>query len=100
MTGCCSACAATTFALMYSNWASRSGCFEPSSALRLDWRENPSLTNSVRTVSALIGCPISVSGCGELLHAFRHPDHGPHGIAERRKLDQALERGDEPRVVL
>jgi len=61
MTGCCWACAAMTFALIYSNWALRSGCFEPSSALRLDWRENPSFTNSVRTVSALIGCPISVS---------------------------------------
>ena len=28
--------------------------------MRLDWRENPSFTNSVRTVSALTGCPISV----------------------------------------
>jgi putative DNA primase/helicase len=28
----------------FSNWAFRSGCFEPSSALRLDWRENPSFT--------------------------------------------------------
>jgi hypothetical protein len=26
----------------------------------LDCRENPSFTNSLRTVSALIGCPISV----------------------------------------
>src|SRR5712692_6777968 len=61
MTGCCRACAAMTFELIYSNWAFRSGCFEPSFALRLDWRENPSFTNSLRTVSALIGCPISVS---------------------------------------
>ena len=38
----------------------RSGCLAPSSALRLDWRENPSFTSSLRTVSALIGCPISV----------------------------------------
>ena len=37
------------------------GMLRASSALRLDWRENPSLTNSVRTVSALIGCPIAVS---------------------------------------
>ena len=59
-TGWCRACAAMTFALICSNWAFRSGCFEPSSALRLDWRENPSFTNSLRTVSALIGCPISV----------------------------------------
>src|SRR5271166_7180264 len=60
MTGCCCTCAAMTFALICSNWAFRSGCFEPSSALRLDCRENPSFTNSLRTVSALIGCPISV----------------------------------------
>src|SRR5271157_6091007 len=31
-----------------------------SEALRLDWRENPSFPSSLRTVSALIGCPISV----------------------------------------
>ena len=39
-------------------------------------------------------------GCGQLLHAFRYPDQGPHGIAKRRGLDQALERRDEPRIVL
>src|SRR5205807_3469600 len=33
-------------------------------------------------------------------HAFRNPDQRPHGIAQRRRLDQALERGDEPRIVL
>ena len=60
MTGCCCTCAVMTFALICSNWAFRSGWFVPSSALRLDWRENPSFTNSLRTVSALIGCPISV----------------------------------------
>src|SRR5271167_4709531 len=42
---------------MWSNCASRSGCFEPSSALRLYWREKPSFTSSLRTVSAPIGCP-------------------------------------------
>ena len=35
---------------------------------------------------------------GELRHAFRHPDQGPHGIAQCRRFDQPLERGDEPRV--
>ena len=35
----------------------------------------------------------------ELLHAFRHPDQGPHGIAQRRGLDEALECGDEPRII-
>src|SRR5215470_5975582 len=38
--------------------------------------------------------------CSELLHAFRHPDQGSHGIAQRRWLDQALERWDELRVIL
>src|SRR5947207_13705444 len=55
MTGCPAACTATTLALMCANWALRSGCFEPSSALRLNWREKPSFTKSLRTVSALIG---------------------------------------------
>ncbi len=41
--------------------AVRSGCLEPSSALRFDCREKPSLTSSLRTVSALIGWPMSVS---------------------------------------
>jgi hypothetical protein len=35
MMGCCCACAAMTFELICSNWAFRSGCFEPSSALPL-----------------------------------------------------------------
>src|SRR6516164_4542 len=39
-------------------------------------------------------------GCGKLLDTFRHPDQGPHGISQRRGLDQALERGNEPRIVL
>ena len=37
-------------------------------------------------------------GGGELVHAFRHPDQGPHRIAERRGFDQALERRHEPRI--
>src|SRR5271166_2108234 len=45
---------------MCSNCASRSGWFEPSCDLRLNWREKPSLTSSLHTVSALIGCPIAV----------------------------------------
>src|SRR2546423_1896822 len=66
MTGCRSDCAATTLALMYANCWSRSGCFEPSSALRLDWREKPSFTNSLRTVSALMGWPIAVNAAASL----------------------------------
>jgi len=38
MTGCPAACAAMAFALMCSNCALRSGCFEPSSAFRFDCR--------------------------------------------------------------
>ena len=37
-------------------------------------------------------------GGGEFVHAFRHPDQGPHRIAERRGFDQALERRHEPRI--
>ena len=36
----------------------------------------------------------------KLLHAFRYPDQRPHGIAKRRRIDQALERGHEPWVIL
>jgi hypothetical protein len=39
-------------------------------------------------------------GGGELLHALRYPDQGPHGIAQRRGLDQQLERRDKPRIIL
>src|SRR5271169_935771 len=77
MTGWSAACAATTFALMCSNCASRSGCFEPSSALRLYWREKPSFTSSLPTVSAPIGCPMAVR------------------IAERGRFEEALQCGHE-----
>src|SRR5579883_2847607 len=84
MTGCCWACAATTLALIYSNWALRLGCLEPSSALRLNWRENPSLTNFVRTVSALIGCPIAVRVAASFsMHDFEDKKLGkvvPYGV--------------------
>ena len=39
-------------------------------------------------------------GRRELLHAFRHPDQGPHRITQRRRLDQPFERANEPRIVL
>src|SRR5215510_1913975 len=58
------------FALMCSNCALRSGCRAPSSALRLCWREKPSFTSSLRTVSALIGCPIAVSASASLSMLF------------------------------
>jgi hypothetical protein len=62
----------------------------------LDSRENPSFTNSGHTVSALIGCPICVKVAASF-STFRHPEQRPHGIAQRRGLNEALERGDEPR---
>ena len=37
-------------------------------------------------------------GRRELLHALRHPDQGPHRIAQRRRRDQALKCGDKPRI--
>jgi hypothetical protein len=36
----------------------------------------------------------------QLLHAFRHPDQGKHGIAERRGFDQAFEFRDQLWIVL
>ena len=39
-------------------------------------------------------------GRRQLLQAFRHPDQRPHGIAQRRGLDQALEGRHEPRIVV
>jgi hypothetical protein len=38
-------------------------------------------------------------GRRQLLHAFRHPDQGPHGIAQHRGLHEALKCRDEPRIV-
>ena len=36
----------------------------------------------------------------KFVHALGHPDQGPHGVAQRGRLDQALEFGDEPWIVL
>src|SRR5262245_65893789 len=94
MTGCCWACAAMAFALIYSNWALRSGCFEPSSALRLDWREKPSFTNSVRTVSALIGCPICVSVAASFSMLFDTQIKGRLGLARLEGLCRNLSEGN------
>ena len=57
MTGCLAACAAIALALMCSNCALRSGCFEPSSALRFDCRLQPSVGNSLFTLLALTSWP-------------------------------------------
>jgi acetamidase/formamidase len=39
-------------------------------------------------------------GCRNLVHAFRHPQQRSHGIAQRHRLDQALECWDESQIVL
>src|SRR6516164_4020601 len=96
MTGCCWACAAMIFALMYSNWAFRSGCFEPSSALRLDWRENPSFTNSWRTLSALIGCPISVRAAASFSILFDTQIKGRMGSPNVAGSTRRLSAGTSP----
>src|SRR5271166_1489707 len=44
---------ASTFALIYSNWASRSGCLPASLVLRLEWRQYFSSSSSKR-VAALV----------------------------------------------
>src|SRR5580700_5648806 len=96
MTGCCWACAAMTFALMYSNWAFRSGCFEPSSALRFDWRENPSFTNSAHTVSALIGCPIRVRVAASFSMLFDTQINGRMGSPNVAGSTKRLSAGMSP----
>ena len=37
---------------------------------------------------------------GELVHALRHPDQRAHGIAERRRLDEALQARARGRIAL
>ena len=37
---------------------------------------------------------------GELVHALRHPEQRPHGIAQGGRLDEALELGDKLGVAL
>ena len=75
---------------------------EAKRAIMLRRRVTPWRRNSTEMASGKPGAVQvpSRQGCGKLLHALRHPDQGPHGIAQRRGLDQALERGDEPRIVL
>jgi hypothetical protein len=100
MTGCCFACAAMTFALICSNWALQSGCFEPSFALRLDWRENPSLINSVRTVSALTGCPISVTVAASFSMLFDTQINGRMGSPRVAGSTRCLSAGISPGSLL
>ena len=58
-------------------------------------------TNSLRTVSALIGCPISVRVAASFSMLFDTQIKGRmgSGVAQRRGFNQALERGDQPRIV-
>ena len=87
---------ATTFALMCSNWALRSGWCEPSSALRLNWRENRSFANSAPTVSALIGCPISVSAAASFAMLFDTHIKGRMGSPNGAGSTSRLSAGTSP----
>ena len=82
---------------MYSNSAFRSGCFEPSSALRFNWREKPSFTNSLRTVSALIGWPIAVRVAASLSMLFDTQINGrmgsPSVAGSTRRLSSGTSSG-------
>ena len=82
---------------MCSNCAFLSGCFEPSSALRLCWREKPSFTSSLRTVSALIGWPIAVSVSESLSMLFDTQIRGlmgsPRMAGSTRRLSSGTSSG-------
>src|SRR5271163_3500803 len=82
---------------MCSNCALRSGCFEPSSALRLYWREKPSFTSSLRTVSALIGCPMPVRIAANLAMLFDTHSSGrmgsPSVAGSRRRFNAGTRPG-------
>ena len=86
---------------MCSNCALRSGCFEPSSALRLNWREKPSFTSSLRTVSALIGWPIAVSVSASLSMLFDTQIRGrmgsPSVAGSTRRLSSGTSSGSVSR---
>jgi hypothetical protein len=57
--------------------------------LRFDWREKPSFTSSLRTVSALIGCPIAVSVAASLSMLFDTQIKGRMGSPSvARALDE------------
>src|SRR5215813_10378043 len=81
---------------MYSNCALRSGCLEPSSALRLCCREKPSLVNSARTVSALIGWPIAVSAAASLSMLFDTQVRGRMGSPRVTGSSKRLRAGKRP----
>src|SRR5271166_2805963 len=82
---------------MCSNCALRSRCFEPSSALRLYWREKPSFTSSLRTVSALIGCPMPVRIAANLSMLFDTHNSGrmgsPSVAGSRRRFNAGTRPG-------
>src|SRR5215831_16048539 len=79
MTGCRAAWVAITLALICSNWALRSGCREPSSALRLACRLNPRVGNSRRTLLALTLWPISCKAAASLSWLFETHNSGRMG---------------------
>jgi hypothetical protein len=66
------------------------------SPLRLNWRENPSFVNSAPTVSALIGCPISVSAAASFAMLFDTRIKGRMGSPNVAGSTSRLSAGTSP----
>ena len=90
--------AARTVALMYWNCASRSAWLEPSSALRLPWREKPSFRSSVRTCIDPHREAHRRQRRGQLFQAFQYPNQRTHRIAESVRVDQSTQRLAQSRI--
>ena len=95
MTGCPGACAASTVALVCSNCAFRSGCLEPSSALRLCWRGKAELDEFLAHRVGADQMTHSSQGIGEFVHALLHPEQRAPGIAERGRFEELFEGRDK-----
>jgi hypothetical protein len=96
MTGCCFACAATTFVLMCSNCAFRSGCFRLAIKRAREAEFQQLLVHGIGTDRMAH----RRQRRRQLVHALRYPDQWPHRIAQRRGLDEAFQLVDKLRVVL
>lgn len=77
---------------MYRTAPSRSAWREPSSALRLPWREKPSFRSSrANRIDPHQEAHRRPRG-GQLRQAFRHPNQRTRRIAESVRLDQPTQR--------
>src|SRR5664279_2871201 len=83
---------AATCVLMYRNWASRSGCWRPSTVLALPCRLYPAFFNSRPTVSALTSLPAVVSSsarCDVDFVVHRKADSGSPLVSGSTSLSNA-----------